>query len=692
MANGIEKNIEDIVVGDWVITHKGRARQVTAISGRFSKFEEQAVEIYAKGCSDPLVVSEDHTLAAVRGNETCFCGCKGKLPYNYRGVEWKRKYLQGHGGKGHPPSKLSIEATNEIRSSKELQDHLAAKFGVSQTTISRVRTKSECQDDPEIEDCSYGKLRWLDSRELSPREFLYFPKLEWAGKTKVDKEMASLLGYYLAEGSIIKTKIGKKHQWKNKKSKAILINGELYSVYGVQFTLNMDEKDTLAADIVDKLRYVLGDPKIIIKSQSYKKQNWLTVTVYHSNFANNMVQLAGYGSKNKAISKEVWSWDTEAIQELVASYALGDGHFDASGQQYVYSISRPLISQISTILFSLGVWHGHLYQDWQSKKGRIKKKNRYHRLYWDYRRYPQVLDLMRGRLRPHVKTIVQNVGECSQETDYWEDGFLRCLSEIRYVPAPFFFHDISVDEDESFIANRIVVHNCKTVLERILPSVQNNIINIVREKKVKKYKEEHEEYQKSDKLRNEQEEMKKRLELKKIRETKNKDIQKKLLDALREKEEAGKVKPVEEEEPGVVERDEVAVKAPIVTTPKKEDITQLEPEGEEDITGLLENEENRLLEEEHKKIKDEPHLHKGLPYEVEEEKAEHGHDVPSDEALMKVLKKEPEEDEDIQRRREQSRKRLKKLRDEKFQKWKRTRSSLEASLLDVVAGGSEDEL
>jgi hypothetical protein len=390
----------------------------------------------------------------------------------------------------------------------------------------------------------------LDSKELSPREFLYFPKIEWQGNTPVNLNLASLLGYYLAEGSLIKCKTGKKYQWKNKRGIVCKLNGNDYNLYGVQFTLNLDEQDTLASDIVAKAKILLGDTTdISVKPQFFGKRKWLNVSINYPQFAVDMLRLGGQGSKTKELSSEAWSWNLDAIKEVVSSYALGDGHLEESGQQYVFSISRSLISQISTILFSLGVWNAHLYQDWQGKKITEKrKKNRYHRLYWDFRRYPQVLDKMRDRLRPHVLAIVELVGECVQETDYWDDGFLRCLHEIEHVPAPSYFHDISVDEDESFIANRIVVHNCKAVFERILPAVQNNIQNIVRKREVelnKKRLEEAPPTGKEKKLRERQEEMRKKKEIEKIVKIKDPDKQKQMIDELLKEEEGEPGKPRE---------------------------------------------------------------------------------------------------------------------------------------------------
>jgi hypothetical protein len=240
--------------------------------------------------------------------------------------------------------------------------------------------------------------------------------------------------------------------------------------------------------------------------------------------------------------------------------------------------------------------------------------------------------------------------------------------------------------------NFVICKHCKAVLERILPSVQHNIINIVREMEVRKNKEQLKQKETPDRLKKRQDEMKKRQELKKIRKLKNKEIQQKLLDALRQREEEeslGKIKHEEDkalaqegQNPDVVGRDHPAtLPAPAtVETPKTEDITAEEPEGEEDLTALTEQEEEKLREEHHKKIKNQPHLHRGLPYETEDEKQEHGHNVPTDEELIQAL-------ESTRQRVDESTERAKKFVEDMR---KRKQTSLEASLLASVAEGDND--
>jgi hypothetical protein len=229
--------------------------------------------------------------------------------------------------------------------------------------------------------------------------------------------------------------------------------------------------------------------------------------------------------------------------------------------------------------------------------------------------------------------------------------------------------------------NFVICKHCKAVLERILPSVQHNIINIIREKTVEKNKLKMKEDQTSEKLNKKQEDMKKRQELKKIRETKNKDVQKKLLDALRvreEEEEGLKKKKKDEEEllPEEVGRTEPAV----VDTPILEDVTEYEEDGEDDLTGMVEKEEHKLQQKQHEHIENEPHLHTGLPYETEEQKQEHGHKIPTDKDLIETLSGTKKNVDDVT-------KSMKDLMDsgqlKKFLQQKR-KSSLEAKLLASI--------
>src|SRR5271154_1326623 len=168
--------------------------------------------------------------------------------------------------------------------------------------------------------------------------------------------------------------------------------------------------------------------------------------------------------------------------------------------------------------------------------------------------------------------------------------------------------------------NYVICKHIHAVFERILPSVQHNIVNILRQREMERKKDELDKT--PERLQKEQERMKKKQEIEKIRKTKNKEIQDKLVEALRKQEEARMLheEDLDEQVPGAenVERSEPATEvhetpAPVHPTPT----TAPQPEEQElaDIQDLTKGEEDKIeqLHEQHK-----PHVHTGLPYEAEE--------------------------------------------------------------------------
>lgn len=170
--------------------------------------------------------------------------------------------------------------------------------------------------------------------------------------------------------------------------------------------------------------------------------------------------------------------------------------------------------------------------------------------------------------------------------------------------------------------NYVICKHIHAVFERILPSVQHNIVNILRQREVERRTKEMDKT--PERLQRDQERLKKKKELEKIRETKNKAIKQKLLDALKHEEEARLMheQELEEQVPeGAIERSEPATGEHAAPKPTPADLAKLpkhyQPQEQElaDIEDLTSQEEKKI-EELHEK--GEPHLHKGLPYEEEE--------------------------------------------------------------------------
>ena len=179
--------------------------------------------------------------------------------------------------------------------------------------------------------------------------------------------------------------------------------------------------------------------------------------------------------------------------------------------------------------------------------------------------------------------------------------------------------------------NYVICKHIHAVFERILPAVQHNIVKILREREVERRKERTRALPK--KLEDRQREMRLRQRKEKIRRTKDRDVREKMLEALRSEEEARLLHEQQLENQGArPEGDEVGRDRPATEpgageeplhAPEPEPEPEPEPAAEDEeqaaIEGLTEDEE-KSIEEAHEEGR--PHLHKGLPYEAEDEEGE----------------------------------------------------------------------
>jgi hypothetical protein len=170
--------------------------------------------------------------------------------------------------------------------------------------------------------------------------------------------------------------------------------------------------------------------------------------------------------------------------------------------------------------------------------------------------------------------------------------------------------------------NYVICKHIHAVFERILPSVQHNVVNILRKRDMEQRKLELE--SNPEKLQKQKERDEKKKKVEEARKEKNKGIKQKLLDALKQEEEARMTheQDLENQVPEEVQRTEPAT-APHEAPKKREPEWSKLPkhyqpaeEEEQEAIGDLTDEEEQKIEDLHKENK--PHLHKGLPYETEE--------------------------------------------------------------------------
>jgi chemotaxis protein histidine kinase CheA len=170
--------------------------------------------------------------------------------------------------------------------------------------------------------------------------------------------------------------------------------------------------------------------------------------------------------------------------------------------------------------------------------------------------------------------------------------------------------------------NYVICKHIHAVFERILPSVQHNVVNILRKREVERRKMEVEDN--PELLQKQKERGEKKQKLDEARKTKNKEIKQKLLDALRNEEEARMLheKELDEQVPEEVQRTEPATEPHEAPKKREPEWSKLpkhyQPKEEQELADIesLTDEEEKKIEQLHKENK--PHIHKGLPYEAEE--------------------------------------------------------------------------
>lgn len=173
----------------------------------------------------------------------------------------------------------------------------------------------------------------------------------------------------------------------------------------------------------------------------------------------------------------------------------------------------------------------------------------------------------------------------------------------------------------------VICKHCYVVFKRILPSVQHNIVKILREREVQRKKEEGKIPEAPEKLQKEQEELKRKNELERIKKIKDKDVQREMLEALRKDEEEKMQK--EQKQPAWMKLpqhyEDQKMKEP---TTMLEEIEGQEPEPpkhlpepERNVLRDLYKEEIKERRDEHAQLKKEevPHVHEGLPYKTDKQ-------------------------------------------------------------------------
>ena len=303
MADGTRVAIEDVVPGDMVLTHKGRAREV--LNKQIRTYRGELRYIKAVGVSSTIRTTANHGFHVLQAPKTCACGCGEDLPTaGTLTRRTTRRFKRGHDKRiFNPNNTYSLE---EARRRKD-----------------------------EIEDIKSLQLTKVRADELSVGDFLAFPRSAEGVGAGWTPGKARLVGYFLAEGSYLKRK------------------GEHIEV---QFNFSMSERDTYAHEVADLLRQefpTANEPWV----QERPERDTSVVHMTGRDAVAWFLQHCGEYSHGKRMSQEVMALPVELHRHVVGAWVNGDGTFgDANKTLSGTTVSYDLGCQMHSLFSRCGVF------------------------------------------------------------------------------------------------------------------------------------------------------------------------------------------------------------------------------------------------------------------------------------------------------------------------------------------------
>jgi intein/homing endonuclease len=374
MADLVEKNIEDIVSGEEVITHLGRVKEVVKTYVHETDRDEKLFKIEARGLPIPLEGTSKHPFMVIRKKEaTCVFHDKQRCR----------------------PQQLRVY----------------------------------CEE----KGCSRTKLKpvWVHAEDLRPGDCVLTPIYRTENKSfELSIDMARLFGYYSSEGSL---------NWS-----------------GAQFSFH--EKET---QYVDEIRTIANrhGSNITVKphSKSCLFGHGVTVSLFSRKIAREFLRHCGRGSHNKKFSREVMALPPSVQRHILGTIINGDGNqsitWPVHGTVRIATVSDALASQLVHMFARCDVV-ARTYKE-NNERGITKDKK------------GSVINFV--AIKPQDANKFLDVSDLQftdikhprQECFIYGNYIVRPIDSISSRPCREKVYNLSVVDDNSYVASGIVVSNCR---------------------------------------------------------------------------------------------------------------------------------------------------------------------------------------------------------------------------------------
>jgi hypothetical protein len=411
LADGRRIAIEDVVPGEMVLTHKGRAREVLNKQIRHGRWGTRRIN--AVGVPSEIVATDNHPFFVFRAPDVCGCGCGEALTSPKRSGHRRsmtRRFLRGHDKRVFNPN--GVYSLDEYRARQE-----------------------------RLADISRPRLVEVRADELRVGDMLCFPRPSYVGNDiDTSSAHARLLGYFLAEGSFLKYK------------------GD---VSGVEFTFSTSERDTYVAEVCDLFPQAFpgSNPRLHVRED----RSTISVQVSGRSVATWFRTHGGEYCHGKRLSQVAMSWSTDLHLDIIGAWINGDGTLGKAGHTAGVTTSYDLACQMHMLMARCGVF-ARIAAGVGSKSVDVR----------DVVGGVPVRDEVTGKLPWYTVTVgrlesAAFLGRTDKVAVASDQGRMLHVSDdqvtfkVTSVEASAYtgwVYDMEVEEDHSYIVEGVAVHNC----------------------------------------------------------------------------------------------------------------------------------------------------------------------------------------------------------------------------------------
>jgi intein/homing endonuclease len=413
------KPIEEICVGERVLSHKGRWTPVRRIFRRF--YQGKIFLIHVAYCSQPLKITPGHKVLVRRRGEIEPIWVPSEelregdfmfLPTPRPASAYARELNLMELLPGHPSDGKWLYYGSVSGETLRIHQALAELESIKPGVLRQLATNLQVR---------YDKVRRLRSTGAPTR--LRIPNC-----IKIDQNLTTLVGYYLAEGSVTLRPAGR---------------------HVITFVFGDDEQ-SFAQEVERLMNLVFGVRGKLTHVESEKA---VKLAFYCKPIAELFAQTFGRYSRTRSLPPWFWDLPNDLLVGLLRGYWNGDG---SKGDEFyqLTTTSAALAGQIRTILQRLGVI-AHVYYDskerattWEGKL--IRSSPRFLLKVWG--KYRARLAEILG-----ISTLVKPGGQYLSRMK--EEGLWIPVRRIITGDYDGLVYNLETD-DHSYTTMQGCVHNC----------------------------------------------------------------------------------------------------------------------------------------------------------------------------------------------------------------------------------------